>query len=166
MRTLLCLFVLLLATPALAGEPDLVWEDDGTLRATVVFDAPIAKVKALLADPKKSVALSPDVKSVDIAPKGECHQLTVTTTGVTDPFQYVSLRCPTADGVKDEMISSEDYEVQWAVWTLTAQGDKTQGVLRSRTKLKMWVPERFVRGGIKKGVKRTIAAMQENLSGG
>ncbi len=167
MRVLLLMLLLsLVASPAFAGDPEFVWEDDGTLRATVLFEAPLADVKKLLADPIKSIGLSPDVKKVTATAKGDCHQVVVTTTGITDPFQYTALRCPTATGIKDELVASEDYEIQNSEWVLKAVDGGTRGVLRTRTKLTAWVPERFVKSGVKKGIGKTIAAMQKVLAGG
>jgi hypothetical protein len=165
MRPLLLILLLsLAASSAVAAEPDFVWEDNGTLRATVVFEAPLAAVKKLLADPVKAMSLSPDVKKVTATAKGACHEVHVTTTGITDSFQYHALRCPTEAGVKDELISSEDYEVQNSEWVLTAVDGGTRGVLRTRTKLTAWVPERFVKSGVKKGISKMIAAMQGALA--
>jgi hypothetical protein len=165
MRFALFVSLCLLATPAAAADPTFVWEDDGTLRATVVFAAPLVEVKKLLADPVRAMRLSPDVKSVTATPKGDCHEVVVTTTGITDPFEYRALRCVTPTGVKDDLISSEDYKIQRAEWVLEAVEDGTRGVLRTRTKLTAWVPETFVKSGVKKGIGKTIAAMQKALAG-
>jgi len=89
-----------------------------------------------------------------------------TTSGISDPFRYTALRCLTAHGVKDDLIASEDYEIQRSEWVLEPVDGGTRGVLRTRTKLTAWVPERFVKSGLKKGIGKTIAAMQEALSGG
>ena len=155
----------LVASPAAASDTEFVWEEDGTLRATIVFSAPIADVKKLLADPLQALRLSPDVKDVTATPKGDCHEVVVTTTGISDPFVYRTLRCPTEAGVKADLIASDDYEIQRSEWVLEAVEGGTRGVLRTRTKLKSWVPETFVNSGLKSGIGKTIDAMVRALAG-
>jgi hypothetical protein len=156
----------LVASPVFAADPEFVWEGDGTLRATVVFPVPMAAVKKLLADPVRSMTLSPDVKGVVATRRGECHEIVVTTTGISDPFVYRALRCVTPTGVKNELIESEDYKIQRSEWVLAAVDGGTRGVLRTRTQLTSWVPDAFVKGGVKKGIAKTIDAMEKALIGG
>ena len=165
MRLLLLIaLVCALAAPASAGETTFVWEDDGTLRATVLFPAPITDVKKLLADPVRAMKLSPDVKRVTATAKDDCHEVVVTTTGISDPFVYKALRCLTPTGVKDQLIESEDYEIQTSEWVLEGVEGGTRGVLRTRTKLTAWVPDRLVQSGVRSGIGKMIDAMVSALS--
>ena len=165
MRSLL-LFALLSLVPSAswAADPEFSWEDDGTLRALVHFDAPISDVEKLLSDPVRSLGLSTNVKAVTATPKGECQQVFVTTTGIASAYNYTSIRCPTARGFKDELVSSEDYAIQESEWVLDAVEGGTRGVLRTRTKLTARVPKRFVKHSLKKSIERMLGAMQKVLS--
>lgn len=111
--------LLMAVTAARAAEPPPITPTstgDGGWRTEIVVPAPVATVRAALADPIASARFSPDISKISYVARGStCETLRAQTAGMAT-IAYDYRRCATADGWQESLVSSEGldvYEVRW-----------------------------------------------------
>ncbi|MBM4390862.1 MAG: SRPBCC family protein [Deltaproteobacteria bacterium] len=157
--------MLLLSTAALAQDPSTLVESNGTVVVECVVPQSEAEVRALLADPQRAGALTPEVLQVQTISRGDCLTLGVTVKGAWDPLTYTSQRCPTAHGFKFKLLESDDITAYEAEWKLAPQpGGGTRVTYRVLTEVDLPVPKSLVRKGIIDSAKETLKSLVRQLA--
>lgn len=123
-------------------------------------------VRAALADPEAALGRNPDVRSVTVAPaEGECATVLVTTRGVTAPFTYRALRCPTTDGFREVLVESADFAVNETIWAVSAAPGGARVTLRVTTEPRLTVPEWVLRRAVAASAEATVDSVARALAG-
>lgn len=148
-----------IAAIALAAEPDVRVEPDGTVVATVVVAAQPTAVRALLADGVDATRLSPDVYGVQATPAGDCQVLDKETRGVFRPFHLRTRRCPTAAGWTETLVGSDDFTAFRSSVEVAPAGDATRVTYRVRTSLAIPVPQ----AALNRSVSDSARVLLDNL---
>lgn len=151
----------LIIAAALAADPAVTQEGDGTIIVRVDVAASPAAVRAVLADPVACGQLSPEVLSVSSTAAGKCTMVDTSARGAWSPIHWRSLRCPTADGWRYDLVSSDDIESLHAEWSVTdaANGDASVEY-RFNTQIHLTgVPDTLVRQGMIKSAKDTLVRL-------
>ena len=162
----LCEILLLLAVfphPALAQQPELSTNDDGTVEVTLRVSTGEEQVRAAMADPEASCRLTPDILSVEVIQKGPCQELHIETRGLNRPLSYSSLRCPTPHGWQEVLIESDDFESMTSEWLFFSEGNGTRIVYRIATSVNLPVPDFLIRQNLKNAAKTTVIALKHRL---
>ncbi len=140
-------------------------EANGTVVVECVVPQSEAEVRALLADPQRAGALTPEILGVTTLSKGDCLTLGVTVKGAWDPLTYTSSRCATATGYKYELLSSDDITAYEAEWRLVPQsGGGTKVTYRVLTEVDLPVPKSLLRKGIVDSATETIKSLVRQLA--
>ena len=113
--------VFLVLAQAFAAEPVVTAQADGSILATTAIAASPAAVRAILEDPVAWGALSSDILAVTATPAGKCTMMDVTSRGLWNPLHWLALRCPTADGWRDDLVSSTDITSLHSEWRVLSQ---------------------------------------------
>lgn len=99
---------------------------DGGWRTEIVVPAPVAAVRAALADPIATARFSPDISKISYVARGTtCETLRVVTAGMAT-IAYDYRRCATADGWHETLVSSENLDVYDVRWQLVPVEGGTQ----------------------------------------
>lgn len=146
--------VLALTPPTHAAEPA-----RGSVTGSVTVTASRAVVLDLLADHTETLRMCPDVRSVRVVSTSAqgCAELAVETTGLWNPMHYVSRRCPTADGSREELLHSDDFYENTFVWSVTDAGSVRRVSLVVRSAPRLPVPEWILGPAVRSSVDTTLA---------
>ncbi len=157
--------VFLLLAQALAAEPVITAQTDGSIVGTTAIAASPEAVRALLADPVACGTLSPDILSVTVTPAGKCSMVDVVSRGAWNPLKWRSLRCPTADGWRDDLVSSDDLQAMHSEWHVVAAADGTTTVeYRTNTQVSLaGVPASLIHQGMMQSAKTTLVRLVERV---
>jgi hypothetical protein len=157
-------FLFIVTISAFAAPASPIIEDDGTVRMSMEIDASEADIRAILADTSGSLMdLSTEVLSVQSLPKGTCEDVKRETKGVWRPLKWRSLRCPTANGWHEELVTSDDFSAFETEWRLEAVDGGTIVTYRVRTELNMAIPQTVVRDGIVKGARNALVNLAKKV---
>lgn len=129
-----------LVSLALASDPTVRVEPDGTVVATVTLAAPEERVRAVLADGVGTSRLSPELLSVSTTKEGACEVMSKKTRGMLSPFHLRTRRCPTASGWSEILVESDDFRSFASTFELAPAPGGTLVTYRVRTELAMPVP--------------------------
>ncbi len=152
---------------ALAAEPTVTTQADGTVVARMEVAASAEAIRAILSDSEASVRLSADVLSVDAALKGKCSEMTVQTKGAWNPLEYKALRCPTANGWRTSLIESDDFSALEVEWKLDPScSDLTTVEYRVRTDVDIVAPKALVQQGVRRSARDTLKELLRKVLGG
>ncbi len=161
---LLGVFLLLVsAGPLQAAPPDPerpVFEDGYTL-LTISIPAPSADVRAVLADPRYTLLLTPSVKEVEILDQGECDHTRSLAKAFFISLRYESRRCPTETGWREELVASEQVRVYSTEWIIEPAEGGTRVQVRVRLQMKVDVPERLIAPTLAGQMKRALRKLAE-----
>lgn len=142
------------------SAPEIEVRDDGAVFATEVMAAQADDVRALLSDAEALAALSPEVRKIETTQRGRCQEVATETRGLLRPLRLRSLRCPTTDGFREELMEVGDfsaYEVEWAV-------RDADGGARIEYSVRV-VPELAVPSAlVQQGVERSTRTLFENIA--
>ena len=155
----------LLLSQAFAADPVITSQADGSILATTAIAASPAAVRAALADPVACGALSPDILSVTVTQAGPCTMLDVVSRGAWDPLRWRALRCPTADGWRDDLVSSDDLQSMHSEWRVLAAADGTTTVeYRTNTQVSLpGVPDSLIRQGMMRSARDTLVRLVDRV---
>ena len=137
---------------------------DGTVEGTVVVGATVDRVRALVGDVARLRRMSRDVKDVAVRREGDCVVVTTRTASVLE-VNYTARRCPTADGWVETLLESDTFNDYYSEWFVHSVADGVLVRFRLRTVADLPVPDRLVRGALKKGVESVLEAIGEELGG-
>lgn len=130
---------------------------NGLVTGRLVLDAPLARVRAVLADSASVAAHSPDVLGATAALDGACDRVDLRVRGLFAPFTVTTARCQRADGWSERLVESSVFSVWQGDWTLTEVSGGTEVVYTIRTELDLPVPRSLVE-------HRTVRALEHNLA--
>jgi hypothetical protein len=148
---------------ALAAEPQVAVQSDGTVVCTVTLAASESQVRAALVDGAGSSRLSPDVLAVESAKKGACEELTKETRGLFHNFRLRSLRCPTADGWSEKLVSSDDFTEFQADWSIATDPAGTRVTYTVKTGLSIPVPDSLLRQSLAKATATMLGNLAQRV---
>lgn len=150
---------------ASAAEPELSVQEDGTVIARVLVQAPEARVRQVIPE-LQGEGVNSNVLNVVRKPKGNCEAIQRTTRGLMRPLELNTEFCPTTTGWRERLVSSSDFTTYEAAWTLRPQADGSTGIeFRVRSEVNLMVPASLLRTGTVNGVKETFTALLARLRG-
>jgi hypothetical protein len=152
---------------ALAAEPEVRFDDDGTVHASLRIDAPPEAVLAVVSDAPRMAKWSDDVLSFQPvgAAEGDCQQYEVKTKGLWNPLTYVSKRCRTADGFHETLVRSDSFSVIDSRWVITPAEGGTQVQFAGDLELSMSVPKALLKGARSKSIAHTLRTLRDTVTG-
>lgn len=150
-RTAVFCSLLVSITASAADEARVSVDDQGRVVARIAVAASADEVKAVLADPKGTLAaLSPETLSVQTTTEGRCEMVDRKTRGVWRPFAFRAKRCPTAHGWTETLVASDDFTAYAAEWEVEDSDDGTTEVVYTiQTEINAPVPRALVRTNLK-----------------
>ena len=157
------LFALLLDS-ASAAEPSVRTNSAGETVARIVLSADPIAVRAALADATSATELTPEVEQVLAHASGPCHRISVVTRGPWAPLRYEGLRCPTDQGWKTELVSSEDFRVLHVEWNVLPADTGTTVEYKVRAELLQPLPPSWVRRGLERSARATVDRLCQRLA--
>jgi len=133
--------------------------------SSVLVSASQQAVRAFLAEHTRTLGLCPDVRSVRVlsTQADGCAQLEVETTGLWSPMRYVSLRCPTADGSREDLLRSEDFLENSFEWSVVDTGAARRVTLAVRSSPRLPVPDWVLQAAVRRSVDATLANLVARL---
>lgn len=146
---------------AQAAEP--VVQSDGSVMMSVVLPATESEVRAQLDTAAEASALHGDATIVSQERQGACEQSTFKTRGLLSSIYYVAKRCPTADGWKQTLISSDTFEHNEAEWSLHPVEGGTELRYRIRVSLDLPVGQGMVNAQISDSMSRAVERLEARL---
>lgn len=154
----------LVLLPSLAQADEVeVRTEDGHVVATTTLDAPIAAARALLGNPNRVAEVEGRGAEVTSQPKNGCIESEIVAPSGVGKVEYTSLSCPVADGFEGSLVSSKQIREMDARWTLVEEG----GRLRIQYDLfvvpKIKVPQKLVALLAKRGVRRLVESVRDEL---
>lgn len=155
------LFLALSTLTAQAAEP--VVQSDGSVLMRIVLPATESAVRAELDTTAEASALHGDATIVSQESQGACEQTTFKTRGLITSISYVALRCPTADGWKQTLVSSDTFEHNEAEWALHPVEGGTELRYRIRVSLDLPVGQGMVNSQISASMSRAMERLEERL---
>ena len=150
-------FGMFLASSALAGEPTVSSDADGTVRGAVVLAMSPDEALSALSDPELARSINPDVVALQrLATTGACTDLDISTRGMWRPLKMKARRCETANGFRETLLESEDFAAQEATWTVTEhpEGALLEYTLKSEPNLP--VPRALIQDNMRRSVKEML----------
>lgn len=150
---------------ARGGEPVASTDSQGYVTGNVHVGVPLESVRSYLSEPARAVTLSPDAALVSTTRKGPCSEITVRTRGMSEPFEYVSLRCATADGFSEHLVSSDNFYVNTVQWRLVEEAGGTDVTLRIKTRVN-WIPAALIDLHVSRAVSASLSRLKAKLSPG
>lgn len=146
-----------LASPALAAEPTVSTEADGTVRGAVVLEMSPAEAMEALADPELARSINPDVVALQrLSTAGDCTDLDISTRGMWRPLQMTARRCKTSNGFRETLLSSDDFTAQEATWTVTDHPDGALLEYTLKSEPNLPVPRALIQDNMKRSVKEML----------
>jgi len=144
-----------------AAEPTV--DRDGTVCVRVVLPASEAEVRQQLDSGAKTTALAQAARLIDRQPSGKCEKLTYKTPGMIGSLTYVTLRCPTAQGWKETLVSGEGFEDNSSEWELREVEGGTELNYRVRVRMSLPVGQSLVNSRVAQTMKSAIERLEERL---
>ena len=160
--SLLCLSLLLLPDLAQADEVE-VRAVDGHVIATTTTTAPLAAARALLGSPARIAKIEGRGSEVTSHPKGRCIESEVVAPSGVGKIRYTSLSCPVDDGFEGSLVSSKQIREMEARWTLREKDGRLQVQYDLYVVPKIKVPQRLVAILAKRGVRRLVESVRDEL---
>ena len=154
---------LALAAPE-PSEPITVGES--TVTTQVLIQADPAAIRAALADPLTACRLSGDVLSATVLEKeGDCAVLRITTRGLSAPLTYTTRRCPTTDGFRETLVTTNDFDSQASSWKLTPVTGGTVVTLAVRSEPRLPLPQRMINAAVGSSAVQTLRNLVHRVTG-
>jgi hypothetical protein len=156
---------LALSSAAMAAEPEVAVEKDGTVEVRLTVDASTSDIRLVLADTDGVYSkLNADIYKTEAKKTGTCEEVQRQTRGVWRPFNFRSLRCPTKAGFTETLIDSPDLAGYDSTWELKSTQDGTEIIYRVRTQLNSGIlPMAMVQKGTLAGAKETVVNLAREL---
>lgn len=152
-----------LAEPGVPSKP--ILQTDRMWRTEVLIEAETAIVRSALADAETALSLSESVLGVNVLHRsGTCDLVEVTCKGVWEPLRYTIRRCATVDGFEENLVASEDFSAERAVWHLEAVpgGTRVSFALDSQTRLP--IPRPLLEARMRSSAVETLVNLAELVS--
>lgn len=156
-----------LAAPALAADkPTISVQDDGSIIARMLVDAPVLDVRRIIPDVQVDASLYTNVLTVKSTAEGDCRKVHRTTRGLLTPLSMNTRFCPTPTGWREYLVQSEDYSAYDVEWTVEQRGTQAEIAVHVRSDVNLFVPDALVRTGTIQGVNESFLAILKRLLAG
>ncbi len=166
MHLVLTLATLCISTAYAADPTAPVVAGESTVTTDVVIAADAATVRAALSDPISASRLSGDVLDAKVVGKdGDCTLVQVTTRGLSSPLLYVTRRCPTADGFRETLVQTDDFDSQSSSWKLASVAGGTQVTLQVRSEPRLPIPQRLINAAVGSSAVQTLKNLVQRVTG-
>lgn len=157
--------VAILLQPAWALDVDRRFEN-GSVSVSANVPHSTEAVRALLSDESVTMRLGSNIRHVEVIPLSNgCVQLEVTQRGIRRDLTYTSHRCPTADGWRSRMVSSEDFERHDIRWSFQPNGGHTRVMIvvdvQLKTLIPRWMVDRFVGNALETTLETMTTILDE-----
>ena len=133
----------------------------GIVIAEVRVSASPAAVREVLAGAERAHGLAPTTVSASATRDGKCEKVKLKTRGLIAPFVLETRRCPTANGWRETLVTSDNFVEYWNEWTVKAQGDGALVTFKTRTLPNVAVPESIILSQ----TRRVLGKLMKNLLG-
>jgi hypothetical protein len=141
--------------------PKITVEDDGTVVARMMIDAPPAQVRQVI--PDVQAGTSTNVLSSTRVPDGSCIKIDRRTRGLWDPLEMKTRLCPTDTGWRESLISSDDFNAYSTEWSVRDDNGQSSVQVRVRSEVNLLVPTSMVQSGTIQGLHDSFAAILRKL---
>ena len=149
---------------ALADEPVVQVNADGTINARMVMEAEEAAVRAALSNGASAARLSPDSLSSQSTRVGACEEVSSQVRGLFSPFALRTRRCPTASGYREQLVSSDGLSAYDSTWEIREDSPgRTQVAIRMRTEISLPVPSGLAQSHQARSLKDVLKALAAKL---
>ena len=155
-------FLTALLFNAQAAEPTI--QSDGSVTVRVVLPASESAVRAELDTAAEANALHGDATLVSQERQGDCERSTFKTRGLISSISYVALRCPTATGWKQTLVSSDTFEANEVEWSLRSVDGGTELRYRIQVRLDLPVGQGMVNAQISDSMARAMERLESRLT--
>jgi len=119
-----------------------------------------------MADGARAHRLAPTTfKAQRLGEDGTCERLRLTVRGLFSPFKIDTRRCRTANGYRETMIASEDFEAYEVIWEVEPVGDDSLISFRAKNVLSISIPEALQIRESKKVMSKTLKNLAKALDG-
>lgn len=163
-QTIILCALALFSASALADEPSVAVDDDGTVKVSMLISASEVNIREVLQDIEGELAdLSPDVLSVEIVKDGRCQEIARSTRGLFRPFRFRSLRCPTAHGWHESLIESGDFSAYFTDWSVIETDAGTEVVYTVHTELYIF-PKPIVTRTVVQSAKQQLIKLARKVA--
>jgi hypothetical protein len=139
---------------------------EGHVIATTFIATSLPSVRALLGNPSRVAEIEGRGSEVTSRQKGLCIESNVTAPSGVGKIRYTSLSCPTSDGFRGSLVSSKQIRQMEARWTLRQAGEWVEVSYDLYVVPRIKVPQRLVALLSKRGVRRLLEAVRNELEQG
>lgn len=161
--TLLLAFALLPSGPASADDVE-VRTEDGHVIAMTTVDVPLAAARALLGDPERLARIEGRGAEVSSRPQDGCIVSDIVAPSGVGDIVYTAMSCPVADGFEGSLVEGEKIREMRARWTLREEGGRVLIAYDLYAVPRIKVPVRLVALLSKRGVRRLLEAIRDELA--
>ncbi len=163
----LAALVLAAALPTSAGADEIeVRIDDGHIIATTTVDASVEAARALLGDPVRLAQVEGRGAEVSSRPVDGCIVSRITAPSGLGQIEYTVRSCEVADGFVGSLVEAEQLRSMDARWTFTEEDGRLRLTYDLVFVPRVAVPARLVAMLAKRGVRRLLVAVRDELAGG
>ncbi len=141
--------------------PAITVEDDGTVVARMLIDAPPAQVRQVI--PDIQAGTSTNVLSSTKVPDGSCIKIDRRTRGLWDPLEMKTRLCPTDTGWRESLVSSDDFNAYSTEWSVRDDNGRSSVQVRVRSEVNLLIPTSMVQSGTIQGLHDSFAAILRKL---
>lgn len=121
-----------------------------------------ADVRARLADPTWVSTIDAGSTTVTVRERaGDCLIADFTSPSTLMTVRYTVRQCPTANGYKSTLVSSDDFASYEAEWSVAAEGTGSLLTYRLRLTPSLPIPASFLSGTL----RRDILSLMEQFAG-
>lgn len=155
---------LLMLSLAQAAEP--VRTSDGSICMRVVIPASEDAIREQLDTAVEANALVGSARLVSVESEGDCERLTYRTPGLLSSLTYIARRCPTPNGWREVLVSSDDFEDNTSAIALREVDGGTEVDYRVRVRLRnVPVGQGLIDAQIAQSIQRAVERLEERVSG-
>lgn len=151
---------------ALASDPAVHVDPDGTVVAVVTVSATVDAVRAALSDGERVARMSPDLYAVSATSDGRCEVMTKEVRGLLRPFHLRTRRCPTASGFTEVLVDSEDFRSYASSFDVAPSDGGAVVTMRTRTELAALVPASLVQRALSDASVTVLQKLAQQVAPG
>jgi hypothetical protein len=158
--------IAVLTAVVFAATPTVVVQEDGTIVASVVVQAPVALARSRVSDPVWVSRTDGGGTTVTVTGRdGPCLLLDMVTTNVVADIHYATRLCPTAEGVASTLRSADLFTAYATSWRVTPEGTGSRLEYRLFMQTNLLLPQSFIVASSQKGVRDLIERVAAALDG-
>lgn len=144
-------------------KPRITVEDDGTVVARMMIDAPPSQVRQFI--PEVQAKPGGNVLSTTRVADGRCFKIDRRTKGLWNPLEMKTRLCPTDTGWRENLVSSDDFNAYSTEWSVSEDHGQSSVQVKVRSEVNLLVPTALVRTGTIQGLHDSFASLLRKLLG-